>query len=875
MRARLRDVLWRLGGLVTRSHVEQRLDDEMRFHLDMLAERHIASGVAPDEARRRALVEFGGTERFKDEAREEYRSRFVDELVQDVRYATRVLRNHPGYTLAAAVTFALGIGASTAIYSVVNAVLLRSLPYAEPDRLVVLWERHDGRGRERNVVSVPNFEAWRERTRSFEAMAGVVPYPATIAGSPNAERVMGAEVSPGYFRMLGVAPALGRGFTADEEASGGANVIVLSDAFWRTRFGAAAAAIGQTLSLDGRPHTIVGVMPPTFDPPRFFWLNAQSFWRPFGATDGNRSWGRFLLVVAKLKDSGAIETAQREMATIADDLARERPSNAGWSASVIPLESEITGQVRQPLLVLLGAVGLLLLMSVANVANLTLALVKRREHELAVRRAIGATSARLARQLMTHSAVLGTLGCAVGAVVAVLGVRGLVALLPPDVPRVGSVRLDMPVLGFMLVAAAIAALAIGLIAASRIAPAGVAMTLRETSGRSARRLRGGSLVVAEIALGLVLTVLAGLMLRTFSALRAVNLGFDGSQVVAARVGLAGPRYETPEARRAFFADALERVRAVPGVEAAGLINIRPFGRAGPATTATDASAPVVSDSVVADVRFADAAVFQTLGIPLLAGDVFDARDVADAPPRVVISQTLAQRFWPSANPVGQRLRLEMFDGITPVVIGVVGDVHLQDVRTLPRATAYLASTMLPGEEYDVIVRGRGISELLATRVRGAIAELDATVAVSELESLDGLVGRSLARDRFTTLLLGGFALMSLLLAAVGIYGVFAGDVAERRKEIGIRVALGAPIPKVVRLVLRRAMARAVAGVAIGAVVAVVAAQGMKSMLFGVAPTDPASFVGVAVLLFAVALAATLIPAIRASRVSPLIAIRTD
>lgn len=875
MRTRLREIVWRLGGIVRRSRIERRLDDEMRFHLDMLAERHIASGVAPDEARRRALVEFGGAERFKDEAREEYRSRLIDELGQDVRYAGRVLRNHPGYTLAAALTFALGIGASTAVFSVVNAVLLRPLPYATPDRLVVLWERHDGRGLDRNVVAVPTFEVWRDRSRSFESMAGIVPFPATIPGAPNPERVMGAEVSPGYFRMLGLTPALGREFTRDEEAGGGANVIVLSDAFWHTRFGGDPAVLGRTLSLDGRPHTIVGVMPPTFDPPRFFWLNTQAFWRPFGATDGNRSWGRFLLVVAKLRGNGTIEAARREMTAIAGDLAREQPSNTGWSASVVPLESEITGQVRRPLLVLLGAVGLLLLMAVANVANLTLALVRRRDHELAVRRAIGATSARLVRQLVTQSVVLGTLGSAVGAVAAVVGVRGLVALLPPEVPRAGSIRVDAPVLAFMLVAAAIASLAIGLISALRATPNGVAMTLRESSGRSARRLRGGALVTAEIALGLVLTVLAGLMLRTFSALRAVDLGFDGSQVVAARVGLTGPRYAAPEARSAFFSEALARLRAAPGVEAAGLISIRPFGRAGPATTAADGAAPVAGDSVVADVRFADAGVFRALRIPLLAGGVFDARDVTDAPQRVVINQTLARRFWPSVNPVGQRLRLEMFDGITPVVIGVVGDVHLQDARTPPRATAYLANTALSSEEYDVIVRGRGASEQLVSQVRRVIAELDATVAVSELTSLDGLVGRALARDRFTMLLLGGFALVSLLLAAVGIYGVFAGDVAERRKEIGIRVALGAPAGGVIRLVLRRAVVRAVAGVAVGAVAALLAAQGMKSMLFGVAPTDPASFVGVAALLFAVALAATLIPAIRASRVSPLIAIRTD
>ena len=875
MRARLRDVAWLLAGLFRRGRMERRLDDEMHFHLEMLTERHSRAGLPVGEARRRALAEFGGTERFKEAARDEYRSRIVEELAQDIRYAARVLRHYPGFTIAAALTFALGIGASAAVFSVVNAVLLRSLPYADPDRLVVVWERHPGRNVERNVVAVPNFEAWRQRSSSFAGMAGVVPLPATVALAPSPERVIGAEVSPGYFTLLGVSPALGREFTAEEESNGGDNVVVLSDAFWRSHFGADPSVLGRTVPIDGRAHVIVGVMPATFDPPRFSWLSDQAFWRPFAPTENNRSWGRFLLVVARLNDRSTLEAARREIAAIADGLARETTSNLGWSAWVTTLESEITGEVRSPLMVLLGAVGLLLIMAIANVTNLTLALTRRRDHELAVRRAIGATSWRLTRQLVTQSAVVGGLGGIVGAIVAGVSVHGLVALLPPEIPRVESIRVDGPVLVFMLVAVAGASVVVGLVSALRSMPVDAAATLRERGGRNTRRLRGGSLVAAEIALGLVLTVLAGLMVRTFVALRAVDVGFDTDRIVVARVGLSGPRYSTPEARSTFFGDVLDQLRGTPGVQAAGLISTRPFGGAGPATTVADANARAAGDSLIADVRFADGGAFQALGIPLLAGGVFDERDRRGAAPRVVVNETLARTLWPGVNPIGRRLRIEMYDGITPEVIGVAGDAHLSDVRTPPRATAYLADTRFPSEARDLIVRGRGDVAALVAVVRATVMGLDPTIPVYQTETLASVVRRSLARDRFTTMLLSGFAIVALLLAGVGIYGVFAGDVAERRKEIGIRVALGAPGAGVVRLVMVRAARRAVAGVAVGSVGALLAARGLESMLFGVKSADPGSFIAVAMLLLFVAFVATLVPAVRASRVSPLVAIRTD
>jgi putative ABC transport system permease protein len=870
----IRDLAMRVLGLARRGTMERRLDDEMRFHVDMLTEQNIRAGRSPSEARRLALAAFGGTERFKDDARDEYRSRLVDELGQDVRYAVRVIRRNPGFGVAAALTFALGIGASTAIFSVVHGVLLRPLPYKDPERLVVLWERQAGRGNDRNVVSVPNFEAWRSRARSFDGMAALVPSPATIGVVPNPEHVMGADVSPGYFEMLGVAPALGRTFARSEEQNGGADVVVLSDGFWRSHFGADNQVVGRTLSIDGRPQTIIGVMPATFDPPQFSWLNDQAFWRPFAPTDNNRGWGRFLLVVGRVKPNAPMSAALREVEGIAAQRATEDKGNDGWSASLVGLSAQITGDARLPLLVLLGAVVLLLLMAVTNVANLTLGLVRRREHELAVRRAIGATWGRLLRQIVTLSAVVGAAGSLIGFLAALGGVRMLIALLPPETPRSRSIAVDTPVFLFTVSVSVIAALAVGAVAALRGGRNG-SVSMRESGGRAAARLRGGSLVTAEVALGLVLTVLAGLTMRTFEKLRSVDLGFNPERVVMARVGVSGPRYRAPEARAAFFDQVLSRVRALPGVQAASAVSTRPFGGMGPATTLGDASAAETGDSVVADVRYIDADLFRTLRTPLIAGNTFDSRDGPDAPPRVVVNETLARRFWPSENPIGKRLRVPIFNTIMPEVVGVVGDVHLMDARTPARGAIYLANARFPMDALDLVVRTIADEASMAKSLQGIVTALDPTVPVYWVTTLDDTVNRALSRDRFTAALLGAFALVSLLLAAVGIYGVFAGDVAQRRKEIGIRVALGAPSGGVIALVMRRAMTRAAVGVALGTVVALLAARAVRSLLFGVGAADPVSFVGVAALLLVVAVAATLVPAVRAARVSPLVAIRTD
>jgi len=610
------------------------MDAEMRYHLECEAAEYVRQGSAPDEARRRAAREFGGLEALKEDARDARGGRPLEDLVLDLRYAARVLRHNPGFTIAAVLTFALGIGAASAIFSVVYGVLVRPLPYAHADRLVVLWERHLPRSKDQNVVSVDNFEAWRDSARAFDGMVAVVPRPVTLIEGGAPERVTGAEISPGYFDLLGVAPARGREFTSADAAPGAADVVILSDGYWRRRFGGDPSVVGRALSVGGRPHTIVGIMP-NVEPPRFGWLGEQPLWFPFVATNENRAWGRFLLVIARLRPEATLGQARAEMLAIADRRSREAAANEGWSATVTPLARQITGDVRTPLIVLLGAVSLLLLMAVTNVATLMLSLTRRRARELAMRRAIGATDSRLFRQLFTQSALLGAIGGAVGLLTAAPGVRLLVMLLPPDVPRVDSIRLDTPVLLAASGIAVLATIAFGTVAAIRGRSSAALAASSQGEGRISPRTGGGTLVAVEIALGLALSLMAMLMARSFIALRAVDLGFSSEGVVVARVGLPGDRYRSGASQRAFFTALLERIRALPGVESASLISARPLGGLGPATSVSDPREPAVpaSHAPVVDVRFAEAAYFRTLGIRSSRGTTFDERDDGDGPPQ--------------------------------------------------------------------------------------------------------------------------------------------------------------------------------------------------------------------------------------------------
>jgi putative ABC transport system permease protein len=865
----------RLRMLARRDSVERAMQAEIEHHIACETADHVRHGMSPAEARRRALVDFGGVESIKEEGRDARGTRMLEDLDADLRYAGRVLRRKPALALGAILTFALGIGAASAIFSVVYGILLRPLPYHRPDRLVVLWERNVPKDRDRNVVSIENFEAWRARAKSFDEVTAVTPTSFTLAGGAAPERVIGAEISPAYFRTLGVAPALGRDFEPADANSGLA--IILSDAFWKRSFSGDPGVIGRSLPISGQSFTVLGVMPAGFDAPRFGWLGEQQAWFPLVKTAQKISWGRFLLVVARLRGQVSVAQARAEMTAISAQREKESPENTGWSASVAPLGDEITGAARPKLLVLLGAVALLLAMAVTNVAMLTLSSMRRRALELAIRRAMGATDSRLFRQLFSQSALVAVLGTAVGLFATPIAVQLLVSVLPPDMPRHSDIHVDAAVLLVTISVAALATLLFGSVAAIKGRRAAVIVQAVQASGdtRASARTGGTALVATEIALALALGVLAMLMVRTLAGLSSVDLGFEPGRVAVARVALPENRYAAPASQTAFFDRLLERVRVIPGVRSAGLISTRPFGGLGPATTVADPLVPGLPEpsGIVADVRFADAAAFDVLRVPLLAGMLFDRTDAGDFPMRAVISADLARSLWPRESAVGRRLSVAMYDGITPEIIGVVGQVHLIDARTAPPPVVYLSASRFPSSVRDLIVRVDGQPESVVPSLRSAAAAIDSALPLYSVTTLPRLVDTSIASDRFTTLLLSVFGLTSLSLAGVGVFGVFADEVGRRRKEIGIRLALGARHSQVVLQIVARALGRATAGITIGAAVAFLFARAMAGLLFGVTPSDPASFAGVATAVLVIALVATVIPAVQAIRRAPLSALR--
>jgi putative ABC transport system permease protein len=847
------------------------MDEELRHHLECEAREHVRGGMSPAEAERLARVELGGVEQVKEQARDARGTRALEDLAADVGYGARVLRRSRAFTAASVLTFALGAGASTAVFSVVYGVLLRPLPFPHPERLVVLWERSPTSPRP-NVVSVANFEAWRERSDAFSGMAALVPRPVTLSRVGPPERLAGAEVSPTYFRLLGVGPALGRDFEPGDAES---RVVILSHGLWTRRFGADPGIVGRSLVLGGVPHSVVGVMPAGFEPPQFGWLGEQELWFPFVASPENRAWGRFLLVVGRLAPGVSLEGARARMLALADRLAREVKGDAGWSASVVPLATEISGDVRTALIVLQGAVCLLLLIAVTNVGTLGLSHTLRRVEELATRRALGASDRRLFRQLLTQSALVAALGGGVGCLVAWPALRLLVWLAPDGVPRLDDVGLAAPVLLATLGVTGAATLLFGAVAARGIPEAAFARAIRGGGGRTTAGAGGTLLVTLEIAVALALGVMAALAARTLVSLRAVDLGFRSEGVVAARVALGGGHADSPAQARAAFEALLERLRALPGVQAAGIVNTRPFGGSGPATEVADAQPTQQRPgaAVVADVRLADAGFFRTLRVPAERGVLFERREGGDGPLRVVVSRGLADALWLGEEPVGRRLRLELYGGITADVIGVVPDLHLMDARTAPRPTAYLAEGRFPDSVRDLVVRVDGDPTAVVPGLRGVLASLEPDATLYRVTPLPGLVAGSLARERFTARLLSAFAGLAWVLSAVGIFGVISTEVATRRREIGIRMAVGARPSRVVLMLLRQALSRASLGVAAGVGLSVVLGRLMKSLLFGVPPDDSTSLLTAVLVAVAVVALATLLPALQAARSSSLAALR--
>lgn len=821
----------------------------------------------------------------------------MNTLLQDLRYAVRQFFKNPGFTVVAVLALALGIGATTTIFSVVNTVLLRPLPFAQPETLATIWELRDN---EQSVASYPNFADWREQARSFEHIAAYTASSAVVTGGDEAEKIEGLVVSADLFPLLRVQPAVGRVFTSKDDQPGRDRVVVLSQGFWQRRYGGSRDIIGREILISGRKYTVLGVMPAGFRFP--IRTTRVDYYTPLvpGIGDNTKQRGaHFLSVVGRLRPGVSIREANAELATLATRLAGAYPrTNAGYSASVLSLHENLVGKTRPALFVLLAAVGAVLLIACANVANLLLARAASRRKEIALRAALGASRARIIRQLLTESALLGLFGGLLGLLLASWGVDVLVATSPVELPRLPEVGIDKWVLAFTTGVALLTGIVFGLAPALQASRLDLNASLGESgrgeggeSGRG-RRLRA-SLVVAEVALSLVLLVGAGLLIKSFVRLRQVDPGIDPRGVVCAEVVLPGARYPEPAKQQAFFTELIRRVQALPGVAGAGIVNPVPMGKDQTSYTFTIVGQPppAPGQDLGADWCVTSPDYFRSLGIRLLAGRTFTDRDIADAPPVVMVNQAFARRYFPNGDALGQRIRIsnEGDDGSgsdpgappePPApqreIIGIIGDIRHLGLGTEPGPEFYVPYLQHSTRFCNLTVRaaspGANLAPLISA-VRRIVHEMDGDLSTSDIGPMERLVVDSIAVQRFHSTLLLTFAGVALVLAAVGVYGVMSYTVSRRTQEIGIRLALGAGRANVLALVVGQGLRLTLLGVGIGLLAAFALTRLLNSLLFGVSASDPLTFFAVSAFLAVTAAVASYLPARRASRIDPMVALR--
>jgi putative ABC transport system permease protein len=872
---------------------EIEIAEELATHLESVYEESLASGAAPEEAHRAALVELSAGETLRRELRSverlasqepialgnNRRRNMIADLWQDLRYGARMLSKNPGFTLIAMITLALGIGANTAIFSVVNAALIRAFPYRDADRLVIVWETVRG---ELNTVSPANFFDWQEQNRVFEGMAAYADTGVNLAGDGEPEEIPAQETTANLFSVLGVNALLGRTFTPEDGKPGQNNVAVISFALWQRRFSGDPSVIGRKVNLNAIGRTVIGVLPPDVKwHVRKFSTTGRTaeLWFP-AITDEMRDFrGRYIGVVARLKPNVRLQQARAEMGAVAGRLAEQyKQFNAGYGVDVVSLRQQFAGEIRMALLVLMGAVGFVLLIACANVANLLLARAASRRKEIAVRAAMGASRGRVVRQLLTESLLLSLMGGVAGLLLARWGTAALVSLSPPELGDFQNVEISAPVLGFTLVVALLTGVIFGLAPAFEASNVKLNDTLKEAgrgpmgSARS-RRLRG-ALVVVEIALALTLLAGAGLLARSFLRLRGVDTGFNARNVLTMRVTLPGASYDKDAKVVNFFTQALERMQSLPGVEAAGAVNHTPFLGLGTQTSFQIEGRPKPAPGQWASTGLCvtDQNFFRTMQIPRTRGRLFTEQEVREKRDVVIINEALARKYFPNEDPLGQRITL--WGGPTEI-IGVVGDAKHKELDKETGPMAYWPIAQQPDASMIFALRARGDAAAVAAAARKVIQTLDPQQSVGDVYTLESLVGDSIAAQRFNALLFSVFAVVALILSAGGIYGVMSYSVAQRAHEIGVRVALGARSRDVLRLVIGQGMKLVLAGVAFGMVAAFGLTRLLRNLLFEVSATDPSMFVGVAALLAAVALVACYIPARRATEVDPLVALRCE
>ena len=885
MLATLKGLLVRLRVLTRPAAADRDLDEEIGFHIELETEKNLRLGMSPAEARRRALVAFGGVQRFREEHRDVRHLGWLQELGADARFAVRALRRSPALAGAAVLTLAIGIGASTAIFSAVNAVILRPLPFPRPDQLVMLWEENVDRGWLRSNVAPANALDWREQVSAFEdAAAYSQGGRLTLTGDFAPRIVTASSVTGTFFSVLGVRPRIGREFREEETWVSGEPIAIISHRLWRDVYGSDPRITERTIELEGTRRQVVGVMPDGFAFP----TAEVDVWMPTAWPLENRAevWFRrahFLKAVARLRPDASPARADAQLREVAMRLQSQYPeTNTNMGAGLTPLHEFLVGNTRLPLLVVLSAVGLLLLIACANVANLLLVRASEREREVALRLALGARRGRLVRQALTESLVLSCMGGAAGLAVGAWGTRALASLQPAGLLRVQEFGMDWRVLAFVVAITTACGVIFGIVPAIWSGGRQPADALREggRSGSQGKRARrwGELLAIGEVAIALLLTVGAGLLVRSYRELLRVNPGFDPTGALAVSMNMPTARYPTGDAIQAFVDGLEQRVRALPGVEATGVVSQLPLMGTNWTTDFIAAGrAPTQYGTEVA-LRSTSAGYFDALRVPVVQGRGFTELDRAGASPVAVINQELARTYFAGEDPIGQRIALARAPDSTTTwwtIVGVVGNEHQTSLGAAPMIEIHVPFAQRRRADLDVLVRTRGDPGALGPAIRAIVAELDAELAIQAIQPMSDVHAQSLARERYFMTILLVFAGIGLLLAVVGIYGVLAQVARARTREMGIRIALGARGAQVRWMLVRHGLRLTVIGLMIGAVVALGATQAMQKLLFGVPASDPATFGAVALLILATGLVAAWLPALKASRAEPIIALRTD
>lgn len=876
MRRWLYKIPLRLRSIFRRSQVETELDEELRFHLDYRIQQEIAAGRTPQEARSIALRSMEGLEQRKEECRDTRRMNLIDNLIRDLRYAIRTLSRSPGFTLAALLALALGIGANTAVFSVINSVLLRPLLFTESDRLVMLFNSRPGVGVLRGGGSIADYLDWKARSHSFQTIDIFKINRFTLAGDGEAEQIVTMNVTATFFETLKARPLFGRTFASDEDQPGRTPTIVLSEHLWHRRYASRPDIVGKQIMLNGQPYTVIGVMPGDAE----FGPRGVEAWPILTINPPIRRGQFFYRGVARLKPGVTVAQAAAEMEAIAHEVERSHPQgHKNLSYPVIPMHEVIVGNIRPLLWVLGGAVLLVLLIAVSNVANLMLARATTRQRETAIRLSIGAGRGQLIRQLMTESLVLSLLGGALGIALAIGGVAALQSLGPRDMPRLNEITVDTGALIFTLLVSVVSAMLFGLIPAFSASRVALNESLKQ-GGRTGESHGQGRirsiLVVAQMTLSVLLLIGAGLLIRSFSLLESVNPGFSApaSRVLTMNLLLTGQRYADSRAVTTHWDQLLDRVRSLPAVEAASVAITIPPDR----LDFTDdyqiegKPLPPGEQNQAVPVPVVSSDYFKTLGVPVLRGRGFDGRDRADSPQVTVISYAMAQRHFKDENPVGQRLK---YGDRSMEIVGVVGDVKYRGLERADEPAFYMATAQMPPKRVWLLVRTQGNADVLTAAVRQEIRALDPEVPIDRVSTMSEALAQSLSLPRFRSLLMTVFAAVALLLAAIGIYGVIAYSVAQRTQEIGVRMALGANRSKVLNLIVGQGSRLAVIGIVLGLAASFALSSVLQKMLYGITTSDTITFASAALVLGAVAILASLIPALRAARIDPVIALRQE